>query len=226
MFVDDNFTLNPKRVIKLCQRMRKEKIDIEWICEGRVDRCSYEMMREIVKAGCRMLYLGIESANQRVLDYYKKQITPEQTITAVKNARRAGVEVIVGSFIVGAPNETREEIKNTLNFPQKIDIDIPQFNILGAFPGMDIWDELKISGVLNEGECWETGVSVPQISPDALAYEEIKRMVHEHYQNFLLRPKYILTEAMRTMKSSYRIYVVISNLNRISTISDSLHYIT
>lgn len=225
MFVDDNFTLNKKRVIELCQKIRKEKIDMEWICEGRVDYCSYGMMREIVKAGCRMLYLGIESANQRVLDYYIKQITPEQTRTAVKNARKAGVEVIVGSFIVGAPMETREEIQNTLRFPQELDIDIPQFNILGAFPGMDIWDELRMKGVLSEEEFWEMGVSVPKICPDTVPYDEIKRMVHEHYHQFLRRPRYILTEAMRTMKSAYRINVVINNLSRIDVISDSLRYI-
>lgn len=226
MFVDDNFTLNQKRVIELCQRIRKEKIDIEWICEGRVDYCSYEMMREIVKAGCKMLYLGIESANQRILDYYIKQITPEQTKNAVKNARKAGMEVIVGSFIVGAPNETRQEIQNTLKFPQKIDIDIPQFNILGAFPGMDIWDELKMKGVLDEEKYWETGVSVSEISPDAVPYKEIKKMVHDNYQNFFLRPKYILNEALQTMKSSYRINVVLNNLNRIGAISESLRYVT
>ena len=44
LFVDDNFTLNPTRVIELCRGIRKEKLDIEWIAEGRVDvrsqRCS------------------------------------------------------------------------------------------------------------------------------------------------------------------------------------------
>ncbi len=226
MFVDDNFSLNPKRVIELCQRIRRERIEIEWICEGRVDNCSQEMVREMVKSGCKMLYLGIESANQRILDYYKKNITPEQSRTAVRNARKAGMEVIVGSFIVGAPSETMLEIQNTLKFPSQIDIDIPQFNILGAFPGMDIWDELKLKGVLDEEKYWETGISVPEISPEAIPHEVIKRMIHEHFQHFFLRPKYILTEAIRTLKSSYRINIVIDNLKQIDEISDSLRYIT
>ena len=108
LFADDNFTLNPKRVVKLCQRIRKEKMDIEWFCEGRVDSCSYDMLREAVKAGCRIIIFGIESANQRILDYYKKRITVEQSENAVKTARKAGVDVVVGSFIVGAPDETRQ----------------------------------------------------------------------------------------------------------------------
>jgi len=37
IFVDDAFTMNPKRVIEICRGIRKEKLDLEWICEGRVD---------------------------------------------------------------------------------------------------------------------------------------------------------------------------------------------
>jgi len=185
MFVDDNFTLNPKRVIRLCQRMRQEKLDMEWICEGRVDQCSYDMVREMVKAGCKMMYFGIESANQKILDYYRKQITPEKAKAAVKNARKAGVSIVVGSFILGAPNETKQDILNTLKFAEKLDLDIPQFNILAAFPGNDIWDELKMKGLLNEDQYWETGVAVPDISNVPL--EEVERIIHEGYRHFLLR---------------------------------------
>jgi len=226
MFVDDNFTINQKRVIEICRRIRKEKVDIEWISEGRVDQCSYEMLREMVKANCRMIYFGIESANQKVLDYYKKQTTPEQARVAVKNARKAGVDVTVGSFIVGAPNETRQEIQNTLKFAEQLQVDIPQFNILSAFPGTDIWDELKMKGFLNENQYWETGVLIPNVSPDAVPCEEIERMIHENYRRFLLRPGYILTEGLRMLKSSYRFNVLINNMKRFDTISESLHYIT
>jgi anaerobic magnesium-protoporphyrin IX monomethyl ester cyclase len=226
MFVDDNFTLNPKRVIKLCRRMRKEKVGIEWISEGRVDQCPYDMIREMVKANCRMIYFGIESANQKVLDYYDKQTTPEQAKAAVKNARNAGVDVIVGSFILGAPNETKQEIRNTLKFAEKLEVDIPQFNILAAFPGTDIWEELKMKGFLNEDQYWETGVLVPNFSHDAVPCEEIERMIHENYRHFLLRPSYILTQGLRMLTSSYRFNVLISNLRRIDTVAESVRYIT
>jgi len=226
MFVDDNFTLNPKRVIKLCRRMRQEKVDIEWISEGRVDQCPYDMIREMVKANCRMIYFGIESGNQKVLDYYNKQATPEQAEVAVKNARKAGVDVIVGSFILGAPNETRQEIQNTLKFAEKLEVDIPQFNILAAFPGTDIWDELKMKGLLNEDQYWETGILVPNFSPNAVPCEEIERMIHEKYRHFLLRPSYILTQGLRMLTSSYRFNLLINNLTRIDTIAESVRYIT
>ncbi len=225
MFVDDNFTVNQRRVIQLCKRMRREELDIEWICEGRVDVCSYELMREIAEAGCRLIYFGIESANQRVLDYYRKQITPEQSKTAVETARKAGIEVIMGSFIVGAPHETRQEIQNTLAFAQNLDLDIPQFNILGAFPGMDIWDELRAEGLIEEDRYWETGVQVAEVHPDTVPCEEIMEMVNRHFKHFFLRPDYILREVVRIMKSTYRMTVAVNSLTRLEIIADSIRHL-
>ena len=226
IFVDDSFTLNQKRVIKLCRSMRKEKIDMEWICEGRVDNCSYEMLREIAKAGCKVMYFGIESANQRILNYYNKQITPQQSKTAVKAARKAGIDVIMGSFIVGAPDETRGEIQNTIEFAKQIPIDFPQFNILGVYPGTDIWNELEMKGLINKGEYWETGIAVSEIWPTTVPFHEIEHMIHEAFYHFIRRPSFILKQIARTLKSPYRMKVIIDNLSRIGSIKENVRSVT
>jgi len=226
LFVDDNFTLNPKRVIKLCRRLKKEKVDIEFFAEGRVDNCSREMLQEMVRADCRMIYFGIESANQRILDYYDKRATPRQAEEATRKARQAGMDVIVASFIVGAPNETRAEILNTLNFARKIHVDIPQFNILATFPGTDIWEELRLQGVLDEERHWETGVMVSDVAPGAVPRAEIEQMIHDAYQRFFVRPDYVLKELIRIGSSSYRLNVLLSNLKRAETVAESVKLIT
>jgi radical SAM superfamily enzyme YgiQ (UPF0313 family) len=218
IFVDDSFTLNQKRVIQLCKTMRKEQLDIEWFCEGRVDSCSYEMFKEASNAGCKVIYFGVESANQRILDYYNKKITPTQSENAVKTARKAGIDIIVGSFILGAPDETREEIWNTLNFAKKLQIDFPRFNILGADPGTDIWDELKMKGILNEDEYWETGISVSKICPNAVPFKEIEQMIHQALREYLKRSSFILTQVGRLLKSPYRMRILKNNLGRIEDI--------
>jgi len=222
LFVDDSFTINQKRVIKLCEKIVKEKLDIEWICEGRVNHASYAMIRSMVKAGCKIIYFGIESANQRILDYYQKQITPQQSRTAVKTARKAGMDIIVGSFIVGAPTETRQEIENTLKFAQEIPLDIPQYNILGVFPGMAIWDEFREKGYLTEEleeQYWEMGVVVANIHPDTLPYKEIKDLIRHYYRQFFVqRPNFLLTQLVRTIKSPFRFDIIKANLSRIGNI--------
>ncbi len=219
IFVDDAFTMNPKRVIEICRGIRKEKLDLEWICEGRVDICSYDMLREIVQAGCRVLYLGIENANQRILDYYNKKITPKQSETAVKTAKKAGVDVVAGSFIIGAPDETREEIWNTINFAKRVPIDLPQFNILGAHPGNDVWNEFVAKGFLNPEEWWEKGVAVSQVYPYAkVSRDEIMQIMHNAFFQHVYNPSFLVKQATLTLKSVYRMNVLVRNLSRLSEI--------
>jgi len=227
VFVDDSFTLNQKRVVKLCREIRKERIEMDWICEGRVSNCSFEMLREIAKAGCKVLYLGIESANQRILDYYDKQITPQQSKDTVKAARKAEIDVIVGSFIVGAPDETKEEIQNTIEFAKRIPIDFPQFNILGVFPGTDLWNDFEIKGFLDERkDYWETGIAVSQIYPTPVTLDKCKQMIKQAFYDFIRRPNFILKQIARTLKSPYRIEVLINNMRRIGEIKENLRIIT
>ncbi|TRO43564.1 radical SAM protein [Candidatus Bathyarchaeota archaeon] len=223
VFVDDSFTLNPKRTMEICKAMQKEKLDFEWICEGRVDNANYELLREMVKAGLKVLYFGIENANPRILDYYKKKITPEQAEKAVRIAKKAGVDVIVGSFIMGAPDETRAEMQNTINFIKHIPIDIPQFSILGAHPGNDIWREMVAEGFLNPEEHWETGIAVSAIVPTAVPLEEIRTMVNQAFFSYIARPKFIAKQIAKTLKSNYRLNVMLSNLTRLGSINEDLH---
>ncbi len=225
IFVDDCFTMNRRRVIELCRRMRKERLDFQWLCEGRVDNCSSGMLQEVAKAGCKVMYFGIESANQRVLNYYHKDITPEQSRRAVASARKAGIDILIGSFVLGGPDETREEVQNTLRFAKQISIDLPQINVLGAYPGMDLWDELTMKGFLDADEYWETGALIPEICPDAVPLQEIKQMIHSAFHDFVLRPRFILLQMARTFYSSYRMGIVINNLPRIRSIRESVRNI-
>jgi len=204
--------------MKLGQNMRKDKLEIEWFCEGRVDSCSYNMMKEMSKAGCKAIFFGIESANQRILDYYNKNITPQQSMRAVRVARKAGIDLIIGSFILGAPDETRNEIQNTLEFAQKLTIDYPRFNVLGADSGTDIWEELKLKGLLNEDRYWETGVTVSKICPYPVSFQEIQKMIYRAYHDFLYRSTFIARQVERLLKSPYRMRLLFHNLNRISQI--------
>jgi radical SAM superfamily enzyme YgiQ (UPF0313 family) len=206
--------------------MKKEKIDVEWICEGRVDQSSYDMFREMVKAGCRMMYFGIESGTQRVLDYYNKRTTPQQSREAVKKARKAGMDLIVGSFIIGAPDETKADIQKTLNFVKGLNLDIPQINVLGAFPGDNIWHEFKEKGLIDEEKYWERGVGVSDVYPNAVSLNEMRELVRDFYQSFLWSPKFVMRQIQLTLKSMYRLNVVFNSLSRISTVIDNVSSFT
>lgn len=219
IFVDDAFTINPKRVEKICKGIMKEKLDIEWICEGRVDNCSYDMLRFMAKSGCKVIYFGIENANQRILDYYNKRITPSQAEKAVEKARKAEIDVIAGSFILGAPIETREEMINTLEFSRRIPIDLPQFNILSVHPGNDIWSEFVSKGYIDPEELWESNVAACDVYPEAkVSKKEIMDLMQYGFFHQVVNPKFLLNQIIKTVKSPFRINTVASNISRINQI--------
>ncbi|MFX1274634.1 MAG: B12-binding domain-containing radical SAM protein [Promethearchaeota archaeon] len=203
-FVDDNFTVSKKRVIKLCQLLRKNKVDINWICEGRVNQISNDMIKEMQRSKCRIICFGVESANQRILNYYRKEITPEKSRLAIKKARKAKIPLILASFIVGAPGETYKEIYNTLKFPQKLDIDFPVYNILGTMPGTDIWDELVEKKILNEEKHWEQGIHISDIDPNGVPTEIISNLILEMLKQFFMQPNFLLKTFYNTFTSFYR----------------------
>ena len=212
-FVDDNFTVSKKRVIKLCRLMKKHKVNMDWICEGRVNQVSDEMLREMHRANCRIMFYGVESANQRILDYYRKNITPSHSILAVKKTRKAKIPFILGSFIVGAPGETYSEIYNTLKFAQKLDIEFPVFNLLGTMPGTDIWDELVKSKILDEDKYWEEGVHISDIDPNGVPTERISNLILVMLKQFFLNPKYMLKAMYRSTTSFYKFSTVLNTLS-------------
>jgi anaerobic magnesium-protoporphyrin IX monomethyl ester cyclase len=205
-WVDDNFTNNPRRAIKLLHAMRKHKFDFNWICDQRVDLATAPLLKEMRKAGCRSIALGIESANQRIIDYITKGITPKMAVDAAKNARRANIDFIMGTFIIGLPTESLDEIKQTFHFAQRLEIDIPQFHIFGAIPGTDIWDDLVRKGMIDPEKYWENGVKT--LRPPL---NVVEKEMHRAYFRFYTRPRFILEQIPRTLASKHRLKIIYSN---------------
>ncbi|MFX1480349.1 MAG: B12-binding domain-containing radical SAM protein [Promethearchaeota archaeon] len=209
-WVDGNLTNNRRRAINLFREIQKNKLDFKWVCDQRVDLVTDSLLFEMRRAGCRTISFGIESANQRILDYFNKGFTPRVAIEATKKARKIGIDFIMGTFIIGAPTETLEEIKKTLFFAQKLEIDFPQFHIFGTFPGSEIWDRLVAEKKIDPEKYWENGVKT-LVPPLEIVEEEILKA----YKAFIKRPKYLFNQLLITARSIHRWRIMFSNLNLI-----------
>ena len=210
LWVDDNFTINKKRLLKLSYLLKKEKLEFSWMAEGRVTQSSKELLSAMKQMGCKILNYGIESGSQRILDWYKKQINLNQIHDAIKNSKKVGIDMVLANFIVGAPIETREEIINTFNFSLKLDIDFPQFHILGIIPGNWIWDQMVKEKRINPDECWEVGTAVLPIP-----LSELMLRIKQIHKKFMFRPNYISQQILKTIKSKYRLKAISQNFKNV-----------
>tara|TARA_B100001964_G_C14193612_1_gene582280 strand:+ start:55 stop:1542 length:1488 start_codon:yes stop_codon:yes gene_type:complete len=138
---DDNFTLKRKHVIAVCEEIIKRKIKIDWCLPNgvRIDKLDPEMLRLMKKSGCYQMSLGIESANQRILDLIKKRLNKDLVKNVVNEVKKAGIQA-VGFFMVGFPTETKKEIKETIDFASSLNLDRANFTKAVPLPGTELYN--------------------------------------------------------------------------------------
>ena len=190
-FVGDNFTINKKRTKELCKLMKKEKLDIEWVCDTRVDHVSRELLREMKAAGCRTIFFGVESGSARILEKLNKQITVEQVTRAFKLCREQGIQTSC-SFMLGIPGETVEDMEATFRFARKLDPDWCQFNTYVAVPGSALYNEIMENGLYDRVEDFVTYVKTKDFD-----YELVSKIQKRFHMSFNRSPKRILRKIRR-----------------------------
>ena len=149
LFVDDNFTLNPKRVLDFTGEVLRREWDIRWWCFSRVDTIvrNPEMVQKMAEAGNRTMFLGLESASQESLDEWGKKITIDQQMEAVKILKKNGISVYA-SFILGGLHDTKKSINETVQYARKLNPETCQFSVLTPYPGTRLFEDLRAKDLL------------------------------------------------------------------------------
>jgi radical SAM PhpK family P-methyltransferase len=115
-FIDDTFNVPARRFKDLCRMMVRRDFGIEWFSYF---RCSHAKNPEIYDlmsdAGCRGVLLGIESGDNRVLSNMDKRSTVEDYRFGIEQLRKRDI-FTHASFVVGFPGETRDTVRNTIDF--------------------------------------------------------------------------------------------------------------
>ncbi|MHA1732155.1 MAG: B12-binding domain-containing radical SAM protein [Promethearchaeota archaeon] len=137
--VDDTFTLDKKRVIEFCQKIRELGLHkkITWSCLTRVDLVDEELIKHMKLAGCQLISFGVESGNPHILKIIKKNISLEQVKNALNLMKKYQIEVHYG-IIFGHPFETVDTMRDSLRFALKNRPDMITFSLLVPFPGTKV----------------------------------------------------------------------------------------
>jgi radical SAM superfamily enzyme YgiQ (UPF0313 family) len=128
----------------MCKELIKKGLNkVEWGCQTRVDTIDKEIVYWLKKAGCRNIFLGLESFSQRSLNEINKRIVFSQIEESLKLLKKYGFTVFA-SFVIGLPNEKLKDLIITRDYLKKYRkyIDIATFHFLQPFPGSPLFSIL------------------------------------------------------------------------------------
>jgi radical SAM superfamily enzyme YgiQ (UPF0313 family) len=216
-FVDDHFLLQPKRIEAICKGIEREGLKIKWGCEGRVDSVCMDLFPAMAKANCRTLMFGIESGSQKILDRLKKEQTLAQTEAAVAAAKKAGIEIVHGFFVVGNPDETEEDMVATFRFASRLPLDTFAFNRLCVYRGTPLWQEYLQRGLVNDQTDWYKYFKCSAIDPTVLPGEvihairsrELKRLIVYKFVHFPRQAFRLMRRLAKSMPARDILYMLV-----------------
>jgi hopanoid biosynthesis associated radical SAM protein HpnJ len=186
-FDDDTFNIQKARTIELCAKLKP--LGLTWSCTSRVTT-DYETLKAMKEAGCRLLIVGYESGDPQILKNIKKGATVERARQFTKDCHKLGL-VVHGDFILGLPGETRETIRNTINFAKELDVETIQVSVAHAYPGTELYDQAVKNGFIAADTKMvdEGGHQLVHIEYPDLPAAEIMEQVHHFYDEYYFRPK-------------------------------------
>ena len=146
---DDLPTCNPKWIREFCSLMIKNKLHkrLSWSCNTRSNIMTDELAKLLKKAGCIIIYIGVESGSQKVLNFYNKGIKPEYSKRTAKVCQRNGLIVLI-NLMFGAPMETIEDLEDTYNLFREINPDMARTSITSPLPHTYLYEECKEKDLL------------------------------------------------------------------------------
>jgi radical SAM superfamily enzyme YgiQ (UPF0313 family) len=188
-FDDGTLTDNHERVEALAKELGK--LGVVWSCNAKANVPRKTL--EVLKAnGLRLLLVGYESGNQKILHNIKKGLLVDVARKFAKDCHELGI-LVHGTFILGLPGETRETIQETLDFAKEVNPRTLQVSLAAPYPGTFLYNQAKENGwfASDIDLLTEDGTQIAPLDYPDLGHAEIFDSVESFYKKFYMRPSKI-----------------------------------
>lgn len=193
---DSQFLWQPHRTIEICRGIRD--LDIHWGCLARADRITEKLAGEMSKANCRYVDIGVESFNQQILDYTRKDLKVEDIYEAVKILKKYNILVKINLLIGAAPFETKEDVMRNIKTAKRIGADIVMFSLSTPFPGTDFYTLAKKNRWFSQGDYYPESVQDKSIIDyPKVSHQELNRLLRKANICFYFSPEFIIKNLWR-----------------------------
>ena len=176
-FSDELFADNSDRLFQFCDRI--EQYHISYRVSMHIGKnLSKKLLSRMYESGCKVIFYGLESADNNVLRSMRKHITVEEINRCLKITKEAGI-IAEGNFIFGDPAETKESVQTTLNWIRE-NYTLGMFEVaaIKLYPGSQLYDDAVYSGKITDPlKFIEDGCPLTNVS--GLTQEEYLKMINQ-----------------------------------------------
>jgi Fe-S oxidoreductase len=140
MILDDNFTVDTKRVEEFCEEIKIRKIKVKLGCLSSIKNYDYELFKKMYEVGFRWIHFGIESGSNRILKLMSKDMDIEYIKKVIKEVKEIGFRVRT-SYILDYPTQTKYELISTINLIEELNTDEIRLHFLARRLGTPLYKE-------------------------------------------------------------------------------------
>lgn len=148
MFTDDDFGSDLDYTTELLEAMVAAEVKVAWTAQSSIGIARHpELLALARRAGCSVLFLGLESITRESLLEANKKNRPSEYAELIGRIHDEGIAV-EGAFIFGFDHDGPSVFADTIDFADEIGIDLTFLNILTPAPGTAtfarLWDQGRI----------------------------------------------------------------------------------
>jgi hopanoid biosynthesis associated radical SAM protein HpnJ len=195
-FDDDTLTDARERIEELSRELGtlgfgRAGFPVSWSCNAKAN-VPCDTLKIMKEGGCRLLLVGYESGNQKILHNIKKGLRVDVARQFTKDCHDLGI-VIHGTFILGLPGETLETIEETIRYAIEINPHTIQVSLAAPYPGTFLYKQAVENNWFDGSDHLLTdgGNQIAQLSYPHLSSAVIFDKVEEFYKRFYFRPRKI-----------------------------------
>jgi len=178
-FTDDSFTARHSYAREIAGRIPGEEVPIKWSCGTRADLITEDLVRDMCEGGCELVYIGVESGSERVLESVGKRATVE--------AIKKGIGIVDSArlrrclfFMMGLPDETLEDLEMTRDLMRELGGQIV-LSVFSPYPNTKLFERCRELGILPSNPDWSaySSVSIDPYFAPKIPPEDFERVAHE-----------------------------------------------
>ncbi len=141
--MDDNFTLNKKRVLEFCQLLKEAKLSLRWNTPNgiAINTLDYEVLQAMQDAGCVSICIAIESGDEDLRNrVIGKRLSNQKIEEVTRMAADLGL-FTTAFYIIGMPGETEDRFQRTLDQLRQLPLNGVAAAFANPLPGTKLYDD-------------------------------------------------------------------------------------